>query len=136
MPFQISQTFVSTRKITRFEKSDIVARLQDHEFMLRLSPNFVRFEELPSGSEPNIFKYRVTDKIQAIFGLHFSTNFEATFCNTKNGVDVDVQAGFGTKLKSHYIVRSDPANGLELREETEVCVRCHYLLFRGPSLRK
>jgi hypothetical protein len=118
-PFTLSKRVVIKRNIDA-PPADIVKMQHDLESLVRLNPLFRSIEKHPTKQDHWI----ISDNLP-ILGFQTVSTFECHWVKVDDGVDSEVWAGMGTKLKSKYRVSERG----EVTDDTTVEVS-HQLLSR------
>jgi hypothetical protein len=85
--------------------SAALAKLQDHDLLIRLDPELAHYEALPSSTDaPQTKRYKVTDNMRTLpKGLWDTTvTFEALMTNTGNGLEWMIKAPMGLIQKTTW----------------------------------
>lgn len=147
MPFRSSREFTYHREYAAPYES-VLAILQDPYRLCSHSPHFASMvpddDEAGSGDKPLSDQdkvsakgrlsrtqwYWITDRIPVVGPVKATIKAHAKIVPVDGGVDTEVEAGLGTKVRSKYRVeRKTSEGGIEscvLREDTVVEVRCFY----------
>jgi hypothetical protein len=111
---------VSSRQITA-TLEEALAKLEP-DAMITMNPVVHSFTRVPDQSiaAPDS-KYRIVDRL-AFLGTHFDTTYEAVFHPRADGLDIEVSAGMGTRLKTTWTVRGVGEGTVEVTEDVNVRV--------------
>jgi hypothetical protein len=111
---------VSSRQITA-TVDEALAKLEP-DAMITMNPVVHSFTRVPDQSiaAPDS-KYRIVDRL-AFLGTHFDTTYEAVFHPRADGLDIEVSAGMGTRLKTTWTVRGVGEGTVEVTEDVNVRV--------------
>ncbi|KAF2652002.1 hypothetical protein K491DRAFT_605800, partial [Lophiostoma macrostomum CBS 122681] len=95
-----------------------LSKLQDHELLIRLDPEFASYETLPAPPDaPNTKRYKVTDHMHTLpKGLWDTTvSFESLITNTETGVEWVIKAPLGLVQRTTWRV----VEGGEVQDEVK-----------------
>ncbi|KAG6842604.1 hypothetical protein C0991_000130 [Blastosporella zonata] len=116
-PLTLQRT-VLLKKTIHVPSEEVLGLLHDPNVLFATSPLITNIApDSPELSNPS---YTVTDTISFAGIFNFQTQYKCRLDWLYNGVDSDVAAGFGTRLKGQYRVKAVGDDATELSEETVV----------------
>ncbi|KAG6845791.1 hypothetical protein H0H87_003845 [Tephrocybe sp. NHM501043] len=116
-PLTLQRT-VLLQKTIQAPTEAVLALLHDPNVLFATSPLITNV--IPDSTDPSNTSYTVTDTISFAGLFKFQTKFRCRLVLLEDGVDSDVDAGFGTKLVGQYRVKAAGDDVTELSEETIV----------------
>lgn len=114
-PFTLKRN-LSFNKTIRAPRTAAVAFLHDPDNLITLNP--LVLSKTADHSNPNLFI--ITDQLVILGCIHTTTTYKCLFTNNDKGVDTDVDAGIGTKLKGQWRAKDGQDETSEVSEEPEV----------------
>lgn len=117
-PFVLEHHVTSSRQLVlSVPFIEALAVVQDPETVINLNPLLLKKEK--HNDDP--LCYTITDKLRLLGLWDTTTTFTCKFVVHDDGLESNVEAGVGTKLKGQWSLRKTEA-GMELIENTKVTV--------------
>ncbi|KAF8078561.1 S-adenosyl-L-methionine-dependent methyltransferase [Lyophyllum atratum] len=121
-PFTLTRT-VSFRKNIHASPEAVLRLLHDINVLFAVNPLITHITPDPSNSSA----YTVTDRLVVLGYFKTETKYKCWLHLRDDGLDTDVLAGLGTRLKGRYRVRAGENGTTELTEETLIEGLCFLL---------
>ncbi|RDB28506.1 Erythromycin 3''-O-methyltransferase [Hypsizygus marmoreus] len=114
-PLTIARS-VSVSKAIHAPVETVIALLHDTDVLFSLNPLILSVNVDPSN--PSV--YSVTDRLVLLGCFNTQTKYQCTLTKCKDGLDSNVTANLGTRLKSHYRVQPGENGTTEVTEQTTI----------------
>ncbi|KAF5314184.1 hypothetical protein D9611_006848 [Ephemerocybe angulata] len=132
MGFLTSTRDFTYEAVIKAPQQKVVSFIQKPDSLPRQSPLFVSLTPDASATEQNWFI--ITERVPIAGPIETKTTFRARLVPVSNGLDSDVEASLGVKLKAHYTVEKKGENESVLKEFTTMEASSLLIGFTFPTM--
>lgn len=111
---------ITSKRAIHCAPESALASFYDHEAFIKLNELVASIEKLPSDNA--VAKYRITDKKAFLGVFSVSTKYNVSFQHVSQGMDCEVEASLGIRLRNHWRARQIEEGVTEVEETVQVDV--------------